>query len=63
MTDEPSAEAVETQCAECLEPMTYLWVPGGGIVSSPEYVLVADWIFHSNCWERVMERGNQGDEM
>jgi hypothetical protein len=47
MSDEPGAE---TQCPECLEPLTYLWVPGGGIVSSPEYVLVADWMFHSQCW-------------
>lgn len=43
------------RCPYCGNPVISLWVKGGGCLSSPDYVLVADWIFHSSCWDRQVE--------
>ena len=26
-----------------------------GIVSDPSYTLVADWVYHSTCWDKQVE--------
>jgi hypothetical protein len=46
-----SIETLTTTCPHCGELVTSLWVPQGGCLSRPDdYVLVADWIFHTACW-------------
>lgn len=38
-------------CPYCKQPVAYEWTERG-ICSRPEYVLVADWIYHSHCWDK-----------
>lgn len=54
MTNEETEELV-TVCPYCTKPVTSLWVKGGGCLSSSAYVLVADWVFHGDCWDKQVE--------
>lgn len=59
MTTEPEEEFEEevTKCPECGQDVTTLWLKNGrGCLSRPEYVLIADWVFHSECWDKLVER-------
>ena len=48
-------ESFVTKCEGCGEDVTSYWMKDNtGCVSRPEYVLVADWIFHSECWDKVL---------
>lgn len=31
-----------------------------GVVSDPEYTLIADWVYHSECWEKQIEKFPMG---
>lgn len=43
-------------CARCREPVETRWAKdGGGLLSSPDYDLIADCIFHSACWEALIK--------
>jgi hypothetical protein len=44
-----------TDCPFCGAPVRSLWVPQGGCLPSPDYVLVADWIIHTDCWDKRIE--------
>ena len=44
-----------TDCPYCGKPVVSRWAPQGGCFSSPDYVLVADWIYHAACWEKQVE--------
>lgn len=45
----PEREAMVTDCPYCGKPVTSYW--RNGCISMPEkYILVADWIFHAECW-------------
>ena len=52
-----------TKCEGCGEDVTSYWMKDNtGCVSRPEYVLVADWIFHSECWDKVVKDYEEGSE-
>lgn len=42
-------------CDECGEPIETRWVDGRGVLLP---VLIADWVFHAQCWEKIAERGS-----
>jgi hypothetical protein len=41
------------ECPYCRKPVT-ITVEERGIVSDRAYVLVADWIYHSECWDKLV---------
>lgn len=43
-----------TKCPYCGEDVISYWSERG-CISNPEYVLIADWIFHSICWDKQVE--------
>jgi hypothetical protein len=47
-------EQVVISCAECKIPILTFWKPNGGLLRG-EYVLVADWIYHPKCFDKVYE--------
>jgi hypothetical protein len=47
----PNIEIEVIACAECGEPIETRWTVGGGLLPG-DYDLVADWIFHRDCWDR-----------
>lgn len=53
-------ETETTPCPYCGEPVISYWVKGGGCLSRPEYDLIADWIFHSKCWDAQVEKYETG---
>lgn len=37
-------------CCYCQEPIeVYIDEESGGVISRPEYVLIADWVAHTKC--------------
>ena len=46
-------ETIAENCPYCGQGVTYYC--DGGVISSPDYVLVADWVFHSMCWDKLVE--------
>jgi hypothetical protein len=45
-------------CAGCGKEVATYWVPGpGGMLSSPDHFLVANWVYHNECWNRVEAEG------
>lgn len=43
-------------CAFCRKPVTTIWDDNddgttNGMMRDPLVVLVADWVFHSQCWD------------
>jgi hypothetical protein len=50
-------ETEVTNCPYCNKSVISLWVSGGGgCLSRPEYVLIADWIYHTVCWNELVEK-------
>jgi hypothetical protein len=49
-------ETIKTACPFCGKPVESLWVPGGGCLARPEYTLIADWIYHTDCWNTQVKR-------
>lgn len=45
-------ELLNSKCPYCGKNVRSTWVKGSGLLSSPDYVLVADLIFHSACWDK-----------
>jgi len=53
-------ETCSSKCPECGRTVETLWMKdGGGCLSTPDYVLIADWAFHSPCYDKMLERGGQ----
>jgi len=42
------------ECAQCRVPIRSLWAAGNHGLLSGDYVLVADWLFHPECWDAVV---------
>jgi len=40
-------------CAECGEPIEVHF--HNGVIPQPNYLLVADWIFHTECWNKKVD--------
>ncbi len=49
------------KCPYCHGPVIANWVVGGGILSDPSYVLVADWLFHTECWDKQVAENPTDD--
>ncbi len=47
-------EKEESICPFCGEKVVSYWTERG-CIRSPEYVLVADLIFHTPCWDKQVE--------
>jgi hypothetical protein len=43
-------------CPYCKKPVSYKW--DGGFVSEPHNVLIADWVFHTECWDEMCKEGD-----
>jgi hypothetical protein len=51
------AEPVVSVCPFCRQNVTTYWMKNNsGCLSRPEYTLVADWAFHSACWDKFVEQ-------
>jgi hypothetical protein len=48
---DPEIEIID--CAECGKPIETHWDEG---LLPGDYVLIADWIFHTQCWDKIAER-------
>lgn len=45
---------VETEiCPYCRKRVRYRW--DNGFVPEPHNVLVADWVYHAMCWNKMVE--------
>lgn len=45
----------ESTCPFCRQKVRSFWVDGGGMLSRPSITLVADCIYHSECWDKLVE--------
>jgi hypothetical protein len=44
------------RCPYCqLLVETYWMKDGSGMISTPGATLVADWVYHSKCWDKQMD--------
>lgn len=46
-------EQVYFKCASCRLFVETFWAPGGRGLLPGDYILVADWIYHPDCWKRI----------
>jgi hypothetical protein len=46
-------EQLEQMCPYCKKPVYFIW--NNGVVPSDEHVLIADWIYHTECWDKEVE--------
>jgi uncharacterized protein YuzB (UPF0349 family) len=42
-----------TECPECGKEVKYLW--DGGVIPTEQYVLIVDSIYHTKCWEKLVD--------
>lgn len=48
-------EAITTTCPGCNKEVISLWKSDAtGCIPSSAYVLIADWVFHSKCWDDMV---------
>lgn len=52
MTAPDAEEILDETCPRCQRQVAVRWC--AGVVSDPEYVLVADWAYHSTCWDELV---------
>jgi len=45
-------ETFEQPCVRCGQPIRLEW--DNGLVPSGDAVLVAYWVFHASCWDRML---------
>jgi hypothetical protein len=66
-----SDEEVELEtytCSYCRKDVVTRWAfrksDGAclGLIRDPKYTLVADWIYHSECWDKMFEENPIPDE-
>lgn len=48
----PETEELRTICPYCGKDVVFLW--RNGVVPSPDYALVADWVYHRACWDQLV---------
>jgi hypothetical protein len=46
---------MRAKCPYCGKQVEYLYVEGGGVLPSPDYVLIADWVYHAACWDKQVD--------
>lgn len=42
-----------TICPYCQLTVSYKW--HNGFITEPHNVLIADWVYHSKCWNKQIE--------
>lgn len=47
-------EEIPTLCPYCQAALTLYWQ--NGICRHHSYVMIADWAYHTNCWEEQVRR-------
>jgi len=47
-------------CPYCGKEVISFWTDRG-CISDSQYVLVADWVYHSVCWDKQIEEYPPGD--
>lgn len=52
----PSYSTATTVCPYCNKPVEYFYIKDRGILRSSTYDLIADTIFHSSCWNEMVEK-------
>ena len=46
----------KTLCPYCLLPVSFREMKdGSGILSDPDIALIANWVYHSKCWDKQVE--------
>jgi hypothetical protein len=56
MTRKPLDDNLEeftSPCAECNVKITLKW--DNGLIPEAHYVLIADWVYHTECWDKIVE--------
>lgn len=53
-------DQIIVDCAHCKVPILTFWAPNNGGLVRGEYVIVADWMYHPKCWQKVYERFPRG---
>lgn len=48
----PEIDDVPCRCPYCGKTVVGKWQRNAGMLSDPAYVLVADWLFHAECWDK-----------
>ena len=54
-SDQVGVESQTSTCPYCGTEVVSYWVPEG-CITRREYVLVANWVYHSICWDRQLEK-------
>lgn len=57
MPEEP--EQCETECPYCHKPVAYKWQKG--FIAEPHNVLIADSVWHGECWDEQVRRDIPGE--
>lgn len=63
-SDNPSLfDSESSPCPRCGLPVAWKWAlgPRGGFMAEPHNVLVADIVFHAECWDALIEKYPPGD--
>lgn len=55
-------ETIRIPCAGCGEIIPTQWSPGGGLLRSRDYELVADCVFHTDCWDKLITEHPPGED-
>ena len=54
---ETSYEIIEIKCPYCGKNVGVKFANGGGgIISSPDYDLIADCVYHNACWDELVAK-------
>lgn len=46
-------EPVMSPCGKCGVPIQTLWAAGNHGLETGDYVLIADTVFHPECWDEI----------
>ena len=54
--EDAKSELKSTLCPYCMKPVATRWMKdGSGMLSDPDVTLIADWVYHSKCWDKQVE--------
>ena len=48
----PEIDDVPCRCPYCGKTVVGRWERNAGMLSDPDQVLIADWLFHAKCWDK-----------
>lgn len=56
------SETIRIPCAGCGENIPTRWAQGGGLLRSQAYTLVGDYVFHTECWDKLVAEHPPGED-